>query len=286
MRTIKHRTGVLAISLSAAAFVACDVESMDDTIDDEVLAESAGFQVVEYEVIAEVMADDDTTITFTREPVGDHPDLFAVGLKLVGSNDGVAYEKLIAEQGLSAMEVFLAFAPDGAEVPAELLVSHEMTARAQKRDSVELRELMIPREISVVTAPFCDKYQEFVDYFDSYWVDHGDTNDFVTAKSHYNHSVQKNHWHSAAGNACNEFTLGISDNKTVYMCARASSDTRDFPCESVLLNNNLRAYKVWFPVYIGGEYYQLWDYKVMAENAGGNYVMSYISLHVAGWTSL
>lgn len=281
MRMIHHTKCLLAVSLCSAVVAGCDVEPADGSVQVAASVESEDFQIVEYDIVAVVEPDEGTSIVFTREPVGDDPDLFAVGTRLVGPDGGIAYEKFIAEQGLSPLEVFLAFAPEGAEAPSELLVSHDMTVRAQGRASAEPRELVMPRAISTVDSVYCDSYTNFQTHINSYWTNYGHARAQVLDNSTASHMVGKNGWQSAYGTVCNTDDVA-GDTKDAYLCSRLNGDAM-FSCESVTLADGYRGYKTWSPVYIGNGMYKLFDYQLIGANIGLQQARSYLGLVVVAW---
>lgn len=282
MRTINPTKCFLVVSLCSAAVTACDFAPTDGGVQgDPAVVEAGDIQLVEHEIVAVVEPDEDTTIVFTREPVGDDPDLFAIGTKLVGPDGGIAYEKFIAEQELSPLEVFLAFAPDGAEAPAELLVSHDMTVRAQGRASAEPRELVMPRAISTVDSVYCDSYTNFQTHVNSYWTNYGHARAQALDNSTASHVIGKNNWQSAYGTICNADDVA-GDTKDAYLCSRSSGDPM-FSCESVTLLDGYRGYKTWSPVYIGSGGYKLFDYQLIGANTGGQERRSFLGLVVVAW---
>lgn len=281
MRTLKCTKRLLAVSLCSAVVAACDFEPTEEGVPVAANVDSEDFKIVEHEIVAAVEPDEDTSIVFTREPVGDDPDLFAIGTRLVGPDGGIAYEKFIAEQGLSPLEVFLAFAPEGAQAPSELLVSHDMTVRAQGRASAEPRELVMPRAITTLDSVYCDSYTNFQTHINSFWTNYGHARAQALDSSTASHVIGKNGWQAAYGTVCNTDDVA-GDTKDAYLCSRINGDAM-FSCESVTLADGHRGYKTWSPVYLGNGMYKLFDYQLIGANVGLQQVRSYLGLVVVAW---
>ncbi len=267
-------TSLLAVALGLG-LPACDTE---DNLDADAADIGESTRIVEYEVIAELTTDDGATVVFTREPVSEGSELYSVGVKMIGLADGIPYGQYIMAQELSPLEVFLAFAPTGAEPPPELYVSHATAVAASGRASDEVRELLLPRLISTQgNHSYCDSYTNFTtgvgDTWDSYVF-----RDQVTGNSTGAHSVGRNDWNAGYGMACNVDDLN-GDTKNVVMCRRVNGDAL-FSCESVALDDGEYGWKSWSPVASGGMTYTPFDYQLSAANVSGSTRLSYLGLVV------
>src|SRR5690606_32848574 len=144
------------------------------------------------------------------------------------------YGTLITQQDLTPLEVFLAFAPEGAEPPEELRVIHQATVKAQGRETDEVRELLVPRAISTAADHlYCDNYSNFTAGVDDTWK-YSFPRDQATGYSNGNHSVYRGGWHSAYGMSCNSSFGDATDQKLISMCRRLHSGGA-WSCESVTL---------------------------------------------------
>lgn len=266
--------GTLCVGLGG-----CDpeVEDLGDVDELEVTNEHAELREVEYEVIAEVVTDDGATLVFTREPISEGSEEYTVGTKMIGSVGGIDYGRLILEQDLTPLEVFLAFAPAGAEPPEELRVIHEATVDFQGRETDELRRLIVPRAITVsANHPNCDTYSDFTDAVDATW-SASFPREQATSLAGGNHSVSKSGWHSAYGMACNS-AYGSADQKLVSMCRKQPSDPA-WSCESTTLDDAEYGWKTWSTVGSGGAYTSF-NFQLNGMMVGGVSTSSYLGLVV------
>lgn len=265
-----------ALSIAAAG---CDpdAEDLGDGIDVEALEdEDAEVRFVEYEVIAELVTEDGSTLVFTREPLSEGSEEYLVGTRMTGPVGGIDYGTLILEQELTPLEVFLAFAPEGAEPPEELQVIHHAIVSAKPRETDELRPLMVPRAISVSAGHlYCDDFGNFEAGVDTKWTAYA-IRDQVTGSAGGNHSVSRSGWHGAYGMACNA-AVGSSDQKLVSMCRREPGQS--WSCESATLDDHEYGWKTWSIVGSGGAY-TTFDFQLNGMMINGVSTTSYLGLVV------
>lgn len=270
--TISLWLGALCI---AAAACDPDVEDLGDELED-LEGEDADVRFVEYEVIAELVTEDGSTLVFTREPLFEGSDEYSVGTKMTGAVGGIDYGTLILDQELTPLEVFLSFAPEGTEPPEELQVIHRAIVGAQPRETDELRRLMVPRAITVSAGHlYCDNFSNFEAGVDNKWTA-SFPRDQVTGSAGGNHSVSRSTWNAAYGMACNA-AVGSSDQKLVSMCRRASGQS--WSCESATLDDHEYGWKTWSSVGSSGNYAQF-DFQLNGMMLNGVSTTSYLGLVV------
>jgi len=278
---VRSKLPLLLGSALCLGATACDpdVEDLGDGVDVEDLeAEDAELRFEEYEVIAELVTDDGSTLVFTREPVSEGSEEYTVGTKMMGTVGGIDYGKLILEQGLTPLEVFLAFAPAGTEPPEELQVIHDAIVGVQRRGAGELRQLMVPRAINTSAGHlYCDNFGNFEAGVDNTW-SLLSPRDQVTGSATGNHSVSRSGWHAAHGMACNS-DYGSADQKLISMCRRVPNQS--WSCESTTLDDGEYGWKTWSAVGSGGSY-TLYDFQLNGMMINGVATTSYLGLVVIG----
>lgn len=270
----------LGLSITACDPDVEDLGDLDEVDALEVADEDAELRMVEFEVIAELVTDDGATLVFTREPVSEGSEAYSVGTKMVGPVGGIDYGKAIMQQDLTPLEIFLAFAPEGAEVPEELRVVHQATVVAQDRETDEVRELLLPRAISTSAGHlYCDSYANFTAGVADTW-EYAFPRDQSTGFSGGNHSVSRSGWHAAYGMACNS-AYGTSDYKLISMCRRQPSDLF-WACDSTTLDDGEYGWKIWSGVGGGGGYTSF-NFQLNGMMVNNQSATSYLGLVVQGY---
>lgn len=246
MRTDHHasiRRPVFAgLALSGLlGITACTVPADDPGVPAPgiLMADEAGF-----EVLAELRPDSDTVVTFTREPSGDGGA--AIGVTVLGPDDGVLYEQLITEQNATALELFLALAPSTSAAPEALRQAHSGEARAQGREDDRVRALEVApiRNATAFLSVYCDSYSAFQSFVGSTWQDGpGFREQFLNASTGV-HFLQPSSADAAYLTACN-FNSNRTDSKYVLLCSRYRYGNQTWACDDVSLGDRMRVYKSW-----------------------------------------
>jgi hypothetical protein len=203
------------------------------------MADEAGF-----EVLAELRPDPDTVVMFTREPSAGGGA--AIGVTVVGADDGILYEQLITEQNATALELFLALAPESSVVPEALREAHRGETRAQGRADDRVRALDVTPILGVTAFPsvYCDSYTAFQNFVSSTWQDGSGFREQFTDSSSGAHFLQPSSADAAYLTACNHYS-NRTDTKLVLLCSRYHYGDPTWTCDDIWLDDRSRVFKSW-----------------------------------------
>lgn len=250
-RSHTHLRGLFAAGAALALFVTACAMPDDDRVEEMgdqgevIMADEAGI-----ETLAELHPDPDTVVRFTKEPSLGLDDGFAVGVTVIGPDDGIAYERLLSDHAATALELFLALAPTDSQVPEELRIAHRGETQAQGRDE-RVRELKL--DIDKALYPFsssvCDSYSSFQSFVSAVWAGQPSSGarEQFTDSSTGGHFLAPNSADAGYLTACNRDSNRV-DSKYVLVCSRyryATSGDTNWVCDNVWLDDGMRVAKSW-----------------------------------------